>query len=254
MKQRQTFEQLMEQLARRHGVQAVFSDFLTLLVCAFSLGQREEEYLATIRKYEKPEAYRFSEALAALTVEMTGDGSGMVDVLGDYFERFLSYGRNGQFFTPQHLCDMMARLQNPVHALQRILDPACGSGRMLMAMAKLNRHALFFGADNDRRCAQMTVVNLTLNSMYGEVAWMNSITNHYYAGWLIEPTIHGCPRVRQITEAESYIHLKLPVKADHVKNISPPSSSKGEWPQAEGVTLQSNQLPAAAPTQLLFEF
>jgi hypothetical protein len=191
-------------------VHSVFSDFLTLLVCAFSLGQREEEYLATIRRYEKPEAYRFSEALAALTVEMTGDGSGMVDVLGDYFERFISYGRNGQFFTPQNICDMMARLQNPVHELQRILDPACGSGRMLMAMAKLNRHALFYGADNDRNCALMTVVNLTLNSMYGEVSWMNSITNQYYAGWLIEPTIHGCPRVRQITEAESYIKLKLP--------------------------------------------
>ena len=83
--QRQTFEQLMEQLARRHGVQAVFSDFLTLLMCAFSHGQREDEYLNIIRKYEKPEAYRLSEALGALVIEMTGDGSGMVDVLGDIF-------------------------------------------------------------------------------------------------------------------------------------------------------------------------
>jgi hypothetical protein len=237
--QRATFEQLMEQLARRHGVQAVFSDFLTLLVCAFSLGQREEEYLATIRRYEKPEAYRFSEALAALTVEMTGDGSGMVDVLGDYFERFLSFGRNGQFFTPQNICDMMARLQNPVHALQRILDPACGSGRMLMAMAKLNRHALFYGADNDRNCALMTVVNLTLNSMYGEVSWMNSITNQYYAGWLIEPTIHGVPRVRQITEAESYIKLRVPEK--------PAVTPKIEIPVSKIENIQPKQ-------GLLFEF
>ncbi|HSV87510.1 MAG TPA: N-6 DNA methylase, partial [Bacteroidales bacterium] len=140
--QRVSFEQHMEQLARRHGVHSVFSDFLTLLVCAFSHGQREEEYLKTIRKYEKPEAYRFSEALAALTVEMTGDGSGMVDVLGAYFEEHISHGHNGQFFTPQHLCDMMARLMNPTTPLERILDPACGSGRMLMAIAKLTRHAL----------------------------------------------------------------------------------------------------------------
>jgi hypothetical protein len=211
--QRKTFSQLMDPLARRYGVSSVFSDFLTLLVCAFSLGQREEEYLATIRKYEKPEAYRISEALAALTIEMTGDGSGMVDVLGSYFEENISHGHNGQFFTPQNICDMMARMMNPVESLQRILDPACGSGRMLMAMAKLNRHSLFYGADNDRTCALMTVVNMTLNSMYGEVAWMNSLTNDYYAGWAIEPTIHGCPRVRQITEAQSYIHLKAPKKA-----------------------------------------
>ena len=160
----------MEQLARRHGVHSVFSDFLTLLMCAFSLGQREEEYLKTIRKYEKLEAYRISEALATLVVEMTGDGTGMVDVLGDYFEQHLSYGRNGQFFTPQNICDMMARLMNPATPLERILDPACGSGRMLMAMAKVNRFATFYGADNDRNCAMMCAINMCLNGMYGEVA------------------------------------------------------------------------------------
>ena len=220
--QRQTFEQLMEQLARRHGVQAVFSDFLTLLMCAFSHGQREEEYLNTIRKYEKPEAYRFSEALGALVIEMTGDGSGMVDVLGDYFEQHLSYGKNGQFFTPQHICDMMARIMNPVEPLPRIADPACGSGRMLMAMAKLNRFARFYGADNDRTCAMMTVVNLTLNAMYGEVAWMNTLTQQWYGGWLIEPTISGAPRVRQISEKESYIKLRIPEKPVTIQEIEIP--------------------------------
>ena len=160
----------MEKLTRRYGVSAVFSDFLTLLICAFSHGQREDEYLTIIRKYEKPEAYRFSEALAALTVEMTGDGTGMVDVLGAYFEEHISHGHNGQFFTPQHICDMMARLMNPVKPLGRISDPACGSGRMLMAMAKVNRFATFYGADNDRNCACMCAINMCLNGMYGEVA------------------------------------------------------------------------------------
>ncbi|MBK6284897.1 MAG: SAM-dependent DNA methyltransferase [Draconibacterium sp.] len=220
--QRQTFEQHMEQLARRHGVHSVFSDFLTLLMCAFSLGQREEEYLKTIRKYEKPEAYKISEALAALTVEMTGDGTGMVDVLGDYFEQHLSYGRNGQFFTPQHLCDMMARLMNPTTPLERILDPACGSGRMLMAMAKVNRFATFYGADNDRNCACMCAINMCLNGMYGEVAWMNSITNQFYAAWQIHPTVKGCPCITQISEKQSYIHMKLPENKTDIPKIKIP--------------------------------
>ncbi len=243
--ERLTFEQHMEQLARRHGVHSVFSDFLTLLICTFSLGQREEEYLKTIRKYEKPEAYRISEALAALVVEMTGDGTGMVDVLGDYFERFLSYGKNGQFFTPQNLCDMMARLMNPTTPLERILDPACGSGRMLMAMAKVNRFATFFGADNDRNCAMICAINMCLNGMYGEVAWMNSITNQFYAAWQIHPTAKGCPCITQISEKQSYIHLKLPGKADLVQNVSPPVLGGVD----EG---RGGLLPA--PTQLLFEF
>ena len=238
--QRVTFEQHMEQLARRYGVQAVFSDFLTLLVCAFSHGQREEEYLSTIRKYEKPAAYKISEALAALTVEMTGDGSGMVDVLGAYFEEHISHGHNGQFFTPQHLCDMMARLMNPVHPLERIADPACGSGRMLMAMAKLNRYARFYGADNDRNCACMCAINMCLNSMYGEVAWMNTITNQYYSGWVIEPTIHGVPRISQISEKQSYIHMKL-------------QENKTDIPKNE-IPVLENKIREMPVQQLLFEF
>jgi hypothetical protein len=238
--QRQTFEQHMEQLARRHGVHSVFSHFLTLLMCAFSLGQREEEYLKTIRKYEKPEAYLISEALAALVVEMTGDGTGMVDVLGDYFEQHLSYGRNGQFFTPQHLCDMMARLKNPTTPLERILDPACGSGRMLMAMAKVNRFATFYGADNDRNCAMMCAINMCLNGMYGEVAWMNSITNQFYAAWHIHPTVKGYPCITPISEKQSYIHMKLPENKTDIPKI--------EIPELENKT---RKMPVQ---QLLFEF
>jgi hypothetical protein len=238
--ERQTFEQNMEQLARRHGVHSVFSDFLTLLMCAFSLGQREEEYLKTIRKYEKPEAYRISEALAALVVEMTGDGTGMVDVLGAYFEQHLSYGRNGQFFTPQNICDMMARLMNPTTPLERILDPACGSGRMLMAMAKVNRFATFYGADNDRNCAMMCAINMCLNGMYGEVAWMNSITNQFYAAWHIHPTAKGCPCITPISEQQSYIHLKFP-------------EDKTDIPKIE-IPVLENKTREMSAKQLLFEF
>src|SRR5690606_32608610 len=125
-----------------------------------------------------------------------------------------------------------------------------------MAMAKLNRFARFYGADNDRTCAMMTVVNLTLNAMYGEVAWMNTLTQQWYGGWLIEPTISGAPRVRQISEKESYIKLNLPAasanNSTHSSSVtvlnSPPSSSKGEYPQGEGV---EKVTPAK---QLIFEF
>jgi len=34
----ESFAQIMNQLARRHGVQALFSDFLHLCICAFSHG------------------------------------------------------------------------------------------------------------------------------------------------------------------------------------------------------------------------
>jgi hypothetical protein len=251
--QQRTFVQVMDQLTRRYGVSAVFSDLLFMMVCTFSHGQMEKEYLETIGRYDKKEIPLFPEAFAALVIEMTGAGEGMIDVLGDYFEQHISHGHNGQFFTPQPICDMMARMQNPPRALDRIHDPACGSGRMLMAMAKLNRWARFYGADNDRNCALMTVVNMTLNAMYGEVAWMNSLSQQWYGGWVIEPTIHCCPRVTPITEQQSYIKLPLPATAS---KISPPASISSIVPQpggtseAEGV----HTLPLKSGSQLVFDF
>ncbi len=208
--ERKTFAEHMNGLSQRYGVGTVFSDMLTMVICGFSMQKQEELYFKTIKPYKKSEVMTFADAFAALVVEMTGDGSGMVDVLGEYFMEFLSFGRNGQFFTPMNICDMMARITNPVTGPSRILDPACGSGRMLMSMAKLNRYATFFGADCDANCAKMTVVNMCLNSMYGEVAWMDTLSNRWYAGWKIEHTIHGIPFIRKISEKESYIHMKLP--------------------------------------------
>jgi hypothetical protein len=103
---------------------------------------------------------------------------------------------------------------------KRIADPACGSGRMLMSMAKINRFSLFFGADNDVNCAKMAVINLCLNSMFGEIAWMDSITNKFYGGWEIFPSIKGIPCIREIPERESYIMLKLPSAKEDVVEIS----------------------------------
>jgi type I restriction-modification system DNA methylase subunit len=221
MKKLQKFETILDSLARRYGVHQVFSDFLTLLICAFSLGRMEKHYFETIRKYEKPYTNSFSEALAALVIEMTGpDGNGFIDVLGDYFEQHLSFDKNGQFFTPQLVCDMMARMITPSGTGKRVADPACGSGRMLMAMEKVNRFALFYGADNDVNCAKMAVINLCLNSMFGEIAWMNSLTNQFYAAWEIFPSIKGIPCIRAITEKESYIHLKLPKSKKETIKIS----------------------------------
>ena len=178
------FEYIMNRLAPRYGVHVLFSDFMDLLIAAFSHEEMEKQYMEIINKYKKPEAYKLSEALTAFVIEMTGnDGNGIVDVLGKYFQENVSHGENGQYFTQQNICDMMARMHNPTNPTDRIADPACGSGRMLMAMAKVNRFAKFYGADVDANCAKMAVVNLCLNTMYGEIAWMNTLTNQYFGGW-----------------------------------------------------------------------
>ncbi len=123
---------------------------------------------------------------------------------------------------------MMARILNPAGFGERVADCCCGSGRMLLSAAKIKRNALFFGADIDRTCAMMCVINLCLNGLLGEVCWMDTLMNRFYAGWRIElHPEHGIPYIREIKESESYMVLRLPEKkqelVDHqipVKNVT----------------------------------
>lgn len=200
----------MLQMAHTKDLSRVFSDFLEMTVCALQLGTAEERYLEIIRRYEKPDVHRFSEAFAAMVIEMSGDGSGLVDTLGEFFMINISRGHNGQFFTPQPICDMMAGLVRAGGTGRRVADCACGSGRTLLAAARYDRSLLFYGADVSRECAHMTAINLCLNNLYGEVAWMDSLSNKFYGGWQIALHPKGAPYLRAITADQSYQVLRLP--------------------------------------------
>lgn len=210
----------MQQLARRNSISNVFSDFLEMTVCALSLGAMEDRYLEIVRGYDKPEAYLMAEAFGALVDEMDNHGEGLRDIFGDFFMEHISHGHNGQFFTPEPVCELMARLNEPIGFGQRVLDCACGSGRILMAAAKINRNALFYGADIDRNCCMMCLINMCLNGMFGEVAWMNSLSNQFYGAWQVRPyPEYGNPYIVSITEVESVIVLKMP--ENETKNTNP---------------------------------
>lgn len=68
---------------------------------------------------------------------------------------------------------------------QTVCDCACGSGRMLLAAAKINRHVKLYGADLDNTCCKMALLNMLLNSLTGEIAHMNSLSNDFYTGYKV---------------------------------------------------------------------
>ena len=213
MEQLKSFSQYILQIGYKYGLHSVFDDFLEMVICSLSLGAKEDRYHEIVRNYEKPDAYLMAEAFGALVVEMDNKGEGLKDGFGDFYMEYLSHGHNGQFFTPEPICDMMARMLNPAGFGERVADCCCGSGRMLMAAAKVSRNSLFFGADIDRTCAMMCVINLCLNGLLGEVCWMDTLMNRFYGGWRIElHPEHGVPYVREIAESESYLVLRLPEK------------------------------------------
>jgi ribosomal protein L11 methylase PrmA len=59
----------------------------------------------------------------------------------------------------------------PVDRPLRILDPSCGSGRMLLAANKVNGPMQeYYGVDIDETCVKMAAINLFLNGVFhGEV-------------------------------------------------------------------------------------
>jgi hypothetical protein len=193
-KQNNTFTTLIKQFEPRYELRRVFDDFLTLALCSFSQNPVNKQsydeplYMETIGRYkEKYYTDYFPQMLACLTSEMEdrlSDSQGN-DVLGEFFEQELSHGRNGQFFTPWNVCQFMANIshidftedETEVTSIRlNILDPACGSGRMLLASAKNFHGHNFYGIDVDHTCVKMTAINLFLNGVFhGEVMCANAL-------------------------------------------------------------------------------
>jgi len=204
----QKFPYYLEEVARVHSRQTVFDDFLTLVVCCLSLGKKENVYLSVIKKYSREEAGCFVKAFGALVDEMDNGGQGLHDVFGDYFEEYLSNAQNGQFFTPECICDLMAHFtlagnETGEEKDKRICDPTCGSGRLLLSSAKIDRNKYFVGADISLTCCYMTLINMCLNSMRGEVYYMDTLRNEVWRKWfIIVDSVSKVPFIYEVEECK----------------------------------------------------
>ena len=102
------------------------------------------------------------------------------DPLGDMFMDMISHGQNGQFFTPDGLCRLMAKVA-PIEDYSKIYDPACGSGRTLLAGLKEARkrglRCNIFGNDLSYTCSKMTLLNLLINQAEGMVTCGDALLN-----------------------------------------------------------------------------
>lgn len=185
-----SFEDLILRIAHRFSISHVFDDFLTMSIAALTrnvatnLSWYEEEYLKTIDRYRNSDLrFEFPNVFASLVDEMEArvESESGNDVLGEFFERHISNGRNGQYFTPYHICRFMTLLNQDSleqHDDQlRILDSSCGSGRMLLAA----HHTFgpgheYFGIDIDLVCIKMAALNLFLNGVWNsEVLCANAL-------------------------------------------------------------------------------
>lgn len=180
----------------------VWQDFVTMFACAISnsvdkkhWGEREKLYLKTVKKYPKKCHNMFSE-LAAYTI-MALDRDQEQDFLGSiYMNLDLGNSNIGQFFTPYHICQLMAKitLSNAVEVAKRdgyisINDPCCGGGGLLIAginevkkelkKAGLNHQKYLWvvAQDIDFTVALMCYIQLSLLGVAGFVKIGNALTD-----------------------------------------------------------------------------
>lgn len=118
------------------------------------------------------------------------------DFLGDFYMEICQGGYRskamGQFFTPEHICDLMARITTTnddgklTGAKLRISDPTCGSGRMAMATNSLAPGNYYSLQDLDIICCKMTVLNMLTHGIMGEVVHCDALQpDDYKQGWAV---------------------------------------------------------------------
>lgn len=173
----QALFQQLEDLCQRSGVSRgqAFEDFLTTTACALAGGTMEDEYLAVAKRHaDGNRGERGIDQMARMFgCLIEGMEQTRHDILGDLFQGAITYGEAGQYLTPETVCDLMARMNGP--GGHNVFDPCCGSGRMLLAAAEVDRTREFIGQDIDLRCVRITAINLALRDLYGYALWGDSL-------------------------------------------------------------------------------
>lgn len=237
------FSKEINSLAYRHSIAQVFDDFMEMAICAFSFGRMEDRYTEITRRYNADEIQQFGNVLGAMLLDYeqcsSTDGD-WDDVLGNFFESTSTgsqASRMGQFFTPKSVCDMMARIADgEVKEDSSCCDPACGSGRNLIAHSRLNTenrlNCFYVGMDLDRRCINMTVLNMFMYGLKGVVIHMDSLSLEVFSGYRVYLGETGmgimplskeqCSQYIYSTEPREQVTIEkpltiIPIKAEQLK-------------------------------------
>jgi type I restriction-modification system DNA methylase subunit len=202
---------MIDEVGRRHGRQTVFRDFVTMSAVALSkldfrqAEAREQLYMQTVRKYTSEEAKTIAHMFAEL---QNGLSVAPRDILGEiYMQLELGNSRIGQYFTPHHICELMAELSMSDNVVEQVKkkgfitfsEPASGSGATIIAaMMSLQRrglnyqrHAHVTAVDLDSTSAMMAYVQLSLLHVPAVVVHGNTLTLEEYSHWYTPAHIMG---------------------------------------------------------------
>lgn len=166
----------IETLSHARRTWEVFRDFteMTALTISNSVDAaqrepREARYMEIVRNYSKEEANQLAFALACVVECLE---AGFDDCLGQIFmEMDLGSHWHGQYFTPYPVASMMARTQvgtdldrlfENTEEFTTVLEPAVGSGVMVIALAE----ALHDAKINYQQSMHVTAIDIDITAVH----------------------------------------------------------------------------------------
>jgi type I restriction enzyme M protein len=208
----------------RHDYSTVFHDFVTMALTQFCHkddggGIFDEWHSDAMKKYSRHEKDAFNEmffeVLNMFRDAVETQGKPYLDLFGHMYETLASQSKksaSGQFFTPETVVEMLVDIQTD--GLQtgkgkRIIDPTCGSGRMLFIAHVKAPGNYTYGIDIDQLCCKMSAINMMLHGCVGEVVCGNGLwlDHDWRWGLSINPILNstGIPSIAYLEKEHSYV-------------------------------------------------
>ena len=174
------FDGIIRGLANRHHLWRVFSDFCEMSALSIENAllkdpEKEKRYMQIIGCYEPDEVKQFPMLFAHTVTAQDLDR----DFLGETFMRLeLGSHWHGQFFTPIHICKMMALMTLggaddliKDKGFFTAMEPACGAGAMVIGLASAmkdsgldyQKQVHVTCVDKDPTAANMAYIQLSLH-------------------------------------------------------------------------------------------
>lgn len=111
-----------------------------------------------------------------------------IDIMNIFFTEFNRYrgkSESGQVFTPDHIAGLMAELLE-ITDEDKILDPCCGSGSLLLAASRLNNKNFnnIYGNDYDMNVLRLSYINMLLHNDGITNLQQNDAREYAFSNWV----------------------------------------------------------------------
>lgn len=194
-----------DSLVGRHRKYTVFSDLCAVMALTIrnsvdrnNWKEREDNYLNIISKYNEKEIKVIARIFSLVILELE---KGPRDVLGRmYMESEMGSKELGQFFTPEHVADLLSELTYDNEVMKeeidkfgyvKLMEPAVGGGvtvisyvrRMIKAGYNPQKQLYVHATDVDLAAVHMTYIQLSLLGVPATIVHGNSLTLQTWDVW-----------------------------------------------------------------------